>query len=164
MLHPAAAFRLQRRLRQLDGGVQGLPPAGAAEGGRAGGRERERECGWRSSGWLIPSHSCKIGVPVRRRAWEFLAKHVVQGRAKQLPVQILVVVASIQMGLKWRRAPCEQHLDMGKSMRPPMWVRDFYEYKIATRKIHCNTEGGKIQSKGGRPVGGCAGCMGAVAR
>ena len=69
--------------------------AGAAPrrrwGGRDGGRERERERenGWRSSGWLIPNHSCKIGVPVSRRAWEFLAKRVAQGRVKQLPVQIL---------------------------------------------------------------------------
>ena len=46
------------------------PPALGREGRREGGRERERENGWRSSGWLIPNHSCKIGVPVSRRAWE----------------------------------------------------------------------------------------------
>ena len=38
------------------------------------------------------------GVPVSRRAWDLVVKPVAQGRVKQLPVQILVVVANIQMG------------------------------------------------------------------
>ena len=33
-----------------------------------------------------------------RRAWELVAKLAVQGLVKQLPVQILVVVATTQMG------------------------------------------------------------------
>jgi len=37
-------------------------------------------------------------VPVRRRAWGFVVKLVAQGRVTQLLVQILVVVANIQMG------------------------------------------------------------------
>ena len=38
-------------------------------------------------------------MPVSRRAyWGFVVKLVVQGRAKQLLVQILLVVANIQMG------------------------------------------------------------------
>ena len=59
-------------------------------------RERERDAPaewvgqWRSSGWLMPNNSCKSGVPVSRRAWEFVAKRLVQGRAKQLPAQISV--------------------------------------------------------------------------
>ena len=46
----------------------------------------------------MPSHGCAVFVLVSRWAREFLAKHAVQGGAEQLPVQILVVVASIQMG------------------------------------------------------------------
>ena len=38
----------------------------------------------------MPNNSCKSGVPVSRRAWEFVAKRLAQGRVKQLPVQILV--------------------------------------------------------------------------
>ena len=75
--------------------------------GREGERERRREgesdsmCnnspaewtspedGWRSSGRRIPDHSSRSDVPRRWRAWEFLAKCVVQGRVKQLLVQIL---------------------------------------------------------------------------
>ena len=67
-------------------------------GERGGRRGASPENGWHSSGWLIPSHGCTVFVLVSRWAWEFLAKHVVQGGAKQFPVQILVVVASIQMG------------------------------------------------------------------
>ena len=37
-------------------------------------------------------------MPASRRAWEFVAKLVVQGLVKQLLVQILVVVATTQMG------------------------------------------------------------------
>ena len=85
------------------------------ERGREGETERERErererreCasgqqvaprnGWRPSEWLIHSRSCQSGVPVIRRAWEFVAKGVVQGRVRQLPAQILLVVANMQVG------------------------------------------------------------------
>ena len=45
------------------------------------------------------SNRCrKSGAPASRRAWEFVAKLVVQGLVKQLLVQILVVVATTQMG------------------------------------------------------------------
>ena len=88
---------------------------GEGEGERERGRDRQRErerggreCasgqqvaprnGWRPSEWLIHSRSCQSGVPVIRRAWEFVAKGVVQGRVRQLPAQILLVVANMQVG------------------------------------------------------------------
>ena len=65
---------------------------------------------------------------------------------------------------RWVRSAHSLSARVSTSRGVERWVWDIYEYKIATRKMHCNTEGGKLQSKGGRPGGGCAGCMGALAR
>ena len=55
------------------------------------------ENGWRSSVSLIPDLWGKCDAPKSRRAWRSRSSLRVRTRAKRPLVQILVVVASIQM-------------------------------------------------------------------
>ena len=55
------------------------------------------ENGWHSSGLPIPDHCCNCAAAMNRRAWRLVMKLLVRTWVKLLLMQILVVVAKIQM-------------------------------------------------------------------